>query len=187
MGRPAGAVLIPPQAARFAALTGADPDGLVLNVTGWNKLVLLGPDRVFLFSRAAAGVEWFERELAVYQALAATRLDIVPRLLGRWQDPAAYPFPFAAVTRLRGAVPAEPEALIGQLGQAIARWHELEPPAVLAGTGRRPGSTAPSGISTSASGAPACGGATAATSPPCGLRDGTPTPRCEAWIRTPAR
>jgi len=30
-------------------------------------------------------------------------------------------------------VPAEPEALIGQLGQAIARWHELEPPAALAG------------------------------------------------------
>jgi hypothetical protein len=68
VGRPAGAVLIPPQAARFAALTGADPDRLVLNVTGWNKLVLLGPDRVFLFPRAAAGVEWFERELAVYRA-----------------------------------------------------------------------------------------------------------------------
>jgi aminoglycoside phosphotransferase (APT) family kinase protein len=126
VGRPAGAVLIPPQAARFAALTGADPDRLVLNVTGWNKLVLLAPDQVFLFPRAAAGVEWFERELAVYRALATTRLDIVPRLLGRWEDPEVYPFPFAAVTRLRGEVPAEPEALIGQLGQAIARWHELE-------------------------------------------------------------
>jgi len=134
VGRPAGAVLIPPQAARFAALTGADPDRLVLNVTGWNKLVLLAPDRVFLFPRAAGGVEWFERELAVYQVLAATRLGIVPRLLSRWEDTAAYPFPIAAVTRLRGEVPAEPEALIGQLGQAIARWHELEPPAALAGT-----------------------------------------------------
>jgi len=38
VGRPAGAVLIPPPAARFAALTGADPDRLGLNVTGWNKL-----------------------------------------------------------------------------------------------------------------------------------------------------
>jgi aminoglycoside phosphotransferase (APT) family kinase protein len=143
VGRPAGAVLIPPQAARFAALTGADPDQLVLNVTGWNKLVLLDADRVFLFPRAAAGVEWFERELAVYRALAGTGLDIVPRLLGRWEDPDIYPFPFAAVTRLRGEVPAEAEALIGQLGLAIARWHELDPSALelapgLAGT-RPPG------------------------------------------------
>jgi hypothetical protein len=104
VGRPAGAVLIPPQAARFASLTGADPDRLVLNVTGWNKLVLLDADRVFLFPRAAAGVEWFERELAVYQALAQTGLEIVPRLLGgrayagsaawtpthaRWRPPSA--------------------------------------------------------------------------------------------------
>jgi aminoglycoside phosphotransferase (APT) family kinase protein len=135
VGRPAGAVLIPPQAARFAALTGADPDRLVLNVTGYNKLVLLDVDRVFLFPRAAAGVEWFERELAVYQALARTGLEIVPRLLGRWEDPEIYPFPFAAVTRLRGEVPAEPEALIEQLGEVIACWHELEPPAL---AGARP-------------------------------------------------
>ena len=87
VGRPAGAVLIPPQAARFAALTGADPDRLVLNVTGWNKLVLLDADRVFLFPRSAAGVEWFERELAVYRSLTRTGLEIVPRLLGRWEVP----------------------------------------------------------------------------------------------------
>jgi hypothetical protein len=40
VGRAVSAVLAPPQAARFAALTGADPGRLVLNVTGWNKLVL---------------------------------------------------------------------------------------------------------------------------------------------------
>lgn len=91
VGRPAGAVLIPPQAARFASLTGADPDRLVPNVTGWNKLVLLDADRVFLFPRAAVGVEWFERELAVYQALAQTGLEIVPRLPGRWEDPEPVP------------------------------------------------------------------------------------------------
>jgi hypothetical protein len=135
VGRPAGAVLIPPQAARFASLTGADPDRQVLNVTGWNKLVLMDADRVFLFPRAAAGLEWFERELAVCQALTRTGLEIVPRLLGRWEDPDVYPFPFAAVTRLRGEVPAEPEAFLGQLGRAIARWHELEPPALV---GARP-------------------------------------------------
>lgn len=49
VGRAVNAVLAPPQAARFAAVTGADLDRLVLNVSGWNKLVLLDRDRVFLF------------------------------------------------------------------------------------------------------------------------------------------
>lgn len=132
MGRAVNAVLVPPQAARFAALAGVDLDRLVLNVGGWNKLVLLDRDRVFLFPRAAAGVEWFEREIDAYRALAQTGLTVVPRVLGRWQDPEIYPFPFAAVTRLHGEVPAEPEAFLEQLGRAIACWHELEPP-VLAG------------------------------------------------------
>ena len=99
VGRPVNAVLAPPQAERFAAVADVDPNRLVLNVTGCNKLVLLDCDRVFLFPRSATGVEWFERELAAYQALATTRLDIVPRLLGCWEDPDIYPFPFAAVTR----------------------------------------------------------------------------------------
>jgi aminoglycoside phosphotransferase (APT) family kinase protein len=132
MGHPVNAVLIPPQAERFASLTGVDLDRLVLNVNGWNKLVLLDSDRVFLFPRSAVGVEWFERELAAYRALAKTHLSVVPRLLGCWEDPDVYPFPFAAVTRLRGEVPAAPETLIEQLGRAIACWHELTPP-VLAG------------------------------------------------------
>jgi Phosphotransferase enzyme family len=132
VGRPVHAVLGPAQAERFAAVAGADLDRLVLNVTGWNKLVLLDADRVFLFPRSAAGVQWFERELTAYRALARTELGIVPRLLGCWQDPGIYPFPFAAVTRLPGRPPAEPEALIEQLGAAIACWHELQPP-VLAG------------------------------------------------------
>jgi aminoglycoside phosphotransferase (APT) family kinase protein len=128
VGRAVNAVLVPPQAARFASLVGVDTDRLVLNVAGWNKLVLLDRDRVFLFPRSATGVEWFEREIAAYRALAGTGLTVVPRLLGCWEDQEIYPFPFAAVTRLRGEVPAEPEALVEQLGRAIARWHELEPP-----------------------------------------------------------
>jgi len=128
VGRAVNAVLVPPQAERFASLVGVDLDRLVLNVTGWNKLVLLDSDRVFLFPRADTGVEWFEREVAAYRELAGTQLSVVPHLLGRWADPEIYPFPFAAVTRLRGTVPAEPETLIEQLGQAIACWHELEPP-----------------------------------------------------------
>jgi aminoglycoside phosphotransferase (APT) family kinase protein len=128
VGRAVNAVLVPPQAERFASLVGTDTGRLVLNVSGWNKLVLLDSDRVFLFPRSAVDVEWFERELAVYRALAGAQLSVVPRLLGRWEDPEIYPFPFAAVTRLRGEAPGEPEALIEQLGRAIACWHELEPP-----------------------------------------------------------
>jgi aminoglycoside phosphotransferase (APT) family kinase protein len=135
VGQAVNAVLVPPQAERFGSLVGVDAGRLVLNVSGWNKLVLMDADRVFLFPRSATGVEWFERELAAYQALAGARLDVVPRLLGRWEDPEIYPFPFAAVTRLRGAAPDAPEDLIEQLGRAIACWHELEPPTL---TGARP-------------------------------------------------
>jgi aminoglycoside phosphotransferase (APT) family kinase protein len=132
VGQPVNAVLIPPQAERFASLVGVDPGRLGLNVSGWNKFVLVDSDRVFLFPRSPIGVEWFERELAAYRALAAAPLSVVPRLLGRWADQEIYPLPFAAVTRLHGAEPAAPEALIEQLSRAIAGWHELEPP-VLAG------------------------------------------------------
>lgn len=135
VGRAIDAVLVPPQAERFASITGVDLDRLVLNVTGWNKLVLLDSDRVFLFPRLAIGVEWFERELVAYRALAAAQLSMVPHLLGRWEDPEIYPFPFAAVTRMPGTVPAEPELLVEQLGRATACWHELDPPSL---AGARP-------------------------------------------------
>jgi aminoglycoside phosphotransferase (APT) family kinase protein len=135
VGRAVSAVLVPPQAERFAALVGVDVDSLDLNVTGFNKLVLLADDRVFLFPRAQIGVEWFEREIVTYRALAETDLTVVPRLLGYWQDGEIYPFPFAAVTRLSGRIPSKPETLFEQLGQAIARWHQLDPPELV---GARP-------------------------------------------------
>jgi aminoglycoside phosphotransferase (APT) family kinase protein len=135
IGPAVNAVLVPPQAERFASLVGVDAGRLVLNVSGWNKLVLMDSDRVFLFPRSAIGVEWFERELAAYRALARAGLSVVPSLLGRWEDPEIYTFPFAAVTRLPGAAPTAPEDLLDQLGRAIARWHDLEPPAL---AGARP-------------------------------------------------
>ena len=58
-----------------------------------------------------------KRELAAYRALAGAGLSVVPRLLGRWQDPEIYPFPFAAVTRLPGTAPTAPEDLLDQLGR----------------------------------------------------------------------
>ncbi len=128
VGNPLNAVLVPPQADRFASLVGVDLDSLQLNVTGWNKLVLLATDRVFLFPRAQAGVEWFLREITAYRALSHSQLTVVPHLLGYWDDPAVYPFPFAAVTRLPGRTPSNPQTLLDQLGRSIAGWHELSPP-----------------------------------------------------------
>ena len=40
IGRPVNAVLVPPQAERFASLVGAAVGRLTVNASGWNKLVL---------------------------------------------------------------------------------------------------------------------------------------------------
>jgi aminoglycoside phosphotransferase (APT) family kinase protein len=127
-GDPIWAVLIPPRLARFRTLAGLGDEPLEVNVTGWNKLVILSTDRVFLFPRDPGNVEWFDRELAVYAALEAVGLTVVPRVIERWHEEAVYPLPFAAVTRLPGAHPDDASTLMEQLGGAVARWHELDPP-----------------------------------------------------------
>jgi aminoglycoside phosphotransferase (APT) family kinase protein len=124
----AWAVLIPPQLARFRVVTGIGDARLTVNLMGWNKYVLLTTDRAFLFPRHQCNIEWFERELAVYRALEATALAVVPRVVGEWRDAAVSPYPFAAVTRLRGEHPSDATVLFSQLGRNIARWHELSPP-----------------------------------------------------------
>ena len=135
-GDPLWAVLTPPQLARFRTITGVGDASLAVDFTGWNKYVMLDAERVFLFPRRSANVEWFERELAVYVALATADLPVVPRILGRFDDPGVYPYPFAAVARLPGAHPHDASELLGELGRAVARWHEMSPPE-LAGA-RRP-------------------------------------------------
>ena len=127
-GDPLWAVLIPPQLARFRAVTGVGDEALAVNFTGWNKYVVLAGERAFLFPRHEANVEWFERELAVYRALEPTGLAVVPRVVGEWRDDAVSPFPFAAVTRLCGEHPTDATELFSQLGRSIAHWHELAPP-----------------------------------------------------------
>ena len=127
-GDPIWAVLIPPQLARFRTLTGIGDAPLEVNVTGWNKYVLLSPEHAFLFPRRANNVEWFERELAVYGALATTGVTVVPRVIERWRDEAVYPYPFAAVTRLPGTHPEDATTLLRELGHSIAQWHSLVPP-----------------------------------------------------------
>lgn len=125
---PVWAVLIPPQLERFRAVTGIGDEPLAVNLTGWNKYVLLTSDRAFLFPRHAVNVEWFERELAVYRALEPTTLTVVPRVVGAWRDDGVSPFPFAAVTRLRGEHPSDATELFAELGRSIAAWHALAPP-----------------------------------------------------------
>jgi aminoglycoside phosphotransferase (APT) family kinase protein len=122
------AVLNPPQLARFRTLVQLGDAALAVDFTGWNKYVVLTDDRALLFPRQANNVEWFERELAAYRAIEATGLAVVPRLIGEWRDEAVYPFPFAAVTRLRGVRPTDASAVLDQLGRAIAAWHEIPAP-----------------------------------------------------------
>ena len=127
-GNPLWAVLIPPRLARFRALVGVGHEPLTIDVTGWNKVVLLGEDRAYLFPRQANDVEWFERELAAYRALEPLGLSVAPRLIGRWFDETVYPYPFAAVSRLPGTHPDDASDLLDQLGRVIARWHGMPPP-----------------------------------------------------------
>ncbi len=126
-GDPIGAVLIPPRAARFRTLAGLGDEVLEVNVTGWNKFAILAADRVFLFPRAADNVEWFERELAVYDFLPPS-VTVAPRVVARWHEEAVYPLPFAAVSRMPGTHPDDASALLAELGRATAQWHALDPP-----------------------------------------------------------
>jgi aminoglycoside phosphotransferase (APT) family kinase protein len=132
MGEPLNAALIPPQLERLRATTGLGDAPLELCTTGWNKHVLLAPDCVVLLPRHAANVEWFARELDALDALEAADLAVVPRVLGRFDDAATWPYPFAIVTRLPGDHPASPAAIAADLGGLIARWHSLPPPVALA-------------------------------------------------------
>jgi aminoglycoside phosphotransferase (APT) family kinase protein len=134
-GDPLWAVLIPPRLIRFRELVQIGDEQLDVDFTGWNKLVLLAAERVYLFPREANNVEWFGRELAAYRALEPIGLPIVPRVLGEWKDETIYPHPFAAVSRLPGTHLADASDLLDQLGRAIARWHEVTPPYIL---GSRP-------------------------------------------------
>ena len=123
------AVLPPPQLRRLRALAGIGADEAIdVVVDGWHKLVLLTADRAFLFPRHARHVPGFERELAALALLRAAAVPLVPQLLERWHDDDVHPYPFAAVSRLRGRPLEDPVVLFDQLGPAIAAWHELPRP-----------------------------------------------------------
>lgn len=120
------AVLVPPQLKRFREVCEvAGP--IEPRFDGYTKHVLLTDDRAFLFPRNHTIVAQLERECDVY---AAVDYPLVPKLLGRWDEPAISPYPFFAVTRLRGSVPGDmsPEhlrMLAGRLGAALAACHDI--------------------------------------------------------------
>ncbi|MFI5730823.1 phosphotransferase family protein [Kribbella sp. NPDC051587] len=126
-----GAVLVSTQLRRFRDL--CEVEGPIEpRFEGATKHVLLADDRAFLFPRNHTIVGQLERECDVY---AAIDHPFVPRLLGRWDEPAISPYPFFAVTRLRGTVPGDlsPERLrmlAGQLGTALAACHDVGPETV---------------------------------------------------------
>jgi aminoglycoside phosphotransferase (APT) family kinase protein len=119
------AVLPPPALDRFrrvCEIAGA----IEPRFDGYTKLVLLTPDRAFLFPRNHTIVGQLERECAIYGALDHA---LVPRLVGRWQDERISPYPFFAVTRLAGRAAASLTAetlpaIAAQLGAAIAACHD---------------------------------------------------------------
>jgi aminoglycoside phosphotransferase (APT) family kinase protein len=102
IGDPLWAVLIPPRLERFRRLAGLGDAALTPDFNGWNKHVLLAADRVFLFPREPANVEWFEHELAVFRALAAGGFELAPQVRGQWR--------------------------VGPLGRMVARIHQVPPP-----------------------------------------------------------
>ncbi|MBM7785328.1 phosphotransferase family protein [Tenggerimyces flavus] len=121
-----GAVLVATQLKRFREVCEvAGP--IEPRFDGATKHVLLADDRAFLFPRNHTIVGQLERECDVY---ATVDHPLVSRLLGRWDDPAISPYPFFAVTRLRGSVPGDLsperlEAVAGQLGAALAACHDI--------------------------------------------------------------
>ncbi|TWD79972.1 phosphotransferase family enzyme [Kribbella amoyensis] len=120
------AVLVAPQLKRFREI--CEVDGPIEpRFDGSTKHVLLAGDRAFLFPRNHTIVTQLERECDVY---ATSDHPTVPKLLGRWNEPAISPYPFFAVTRLPGSTPGDLSSehlrvLARQLGAALAACHDL--------------------------------------------------------------
>jgi aminoglycoside phosphotransferase (APT) family kinase protein len=125
------ALLIPPQEARLRSHFGLDGVPLRLIASGWHRLVVVAPDRVFVFPRHQGEIPMLEREADV---LSSLEVDFAPRLLGLHRDDGVSPYPFLELTRLPGrpydAVEASlsieelAECLQG-LGRRIAQWHRI--------------------------------------------------------------
>ncbi len=128
------ALLIPPQEATLRSRFGLNGVPLHLITSGWHRLVVAAPDRVFVFPRHQGEVPMLEREADV---LSSLDLDFAPRLLGLYRDDGISPYPFLATTRIAGR---SYDAVAGSLtfndtvtcleglGRRVAQWHHVAVP-----------------------------------------------------------
>lgn len=128
------ALLIPPQEARLRSRFGLDGVPLRLITSGWHRLVVAAPDRVFVFPRHQGEAPMLEREADV---LSSLDLDFAPRLLGLHRDDGISPYPFLELTRLAGRSYDAVEASLSfddtvtcleSLGRRVAQWQQVEVP-----------------------------------------------------------
>jgi len=149
------AVLIPPQEARLRALFGLGDAPLRADVTGWHKYAIIAADHVFLYPRHAEWVEGLERELAAYALLGEVTGVPARRLLGRYDDPAIWPYPFGCVSRLpgipfgtveAGTTPERHADVLEELALLIAAWHDAPLAAVPPALASAPPPAAPAGL-----------------------------------------
>jgi Domain of unknown function (DUF4111)/Phosphotransferase enzyme family len=128
------ALLIPPQEARLRSRFGLDDVPLKLIASGWHRLVVVAPDRIFAFPRHQGEVPILEREADV---LSSLEVDFAPRLLGLHRDDGVSPYPFLELTRILGrpydvveaslSIEDLAECLEG-LGRRSAQWHQVAVP-----------------------------------------------------------
>lgn len=132
------ALLIPPQEERLRTNFGLSNAALSLITSGWQKLIVQAPDRVFAFPRTAHQVAMVEREADV---LSTVRPDGGPQLLGLHRDPEISPYPFLELTLIPGTCWRDVESRLDfqdaaqcleQLAKRIAGIHKLRVPPRLA-------------------------------------------------------
>lgn len=132
------ALLIPPQEERFRARFDLRDAPLTLITSGWQKLIVQTPDRVFAFPRGVRQVPMVVREADVLSNVGPA---IGPRLLGLHRDPAISPHPFLELSRIPGMpwhqvehrISGEDAAqCLAQLARHIAVVHHLGVPDHLA-------------------------------------------------------
>ncbi len=128
------ALLIPPQEASLRSRFSLEDVPLQLITSGWHRLVVAAPDRVFVFPRHQGEVPMLEREAEVLSALG---LDFAPRLLGLHREGAISPYPFLELTRIPGTSYDAVEASMSfeqvakcleDLGRRVAQWHQVTVP-----------------------------------------------------------
>ncbi|MBM7787849.1 phosphotransferase family protein [Tenggerimyces flavus] len=132
------ALLIPPQEAMLRSRFELVHVPLRLITSGWHRLVVAAPDRVFVFPRHGGEVPGIEREAHV---LTETRLKVAPRLVGLHREAGISPYPFLELSRVPGNSydamidqldAGDAATALADLGRRIAEWHCIPTPTALA-------------------------------------------------------